>query len=66
LICYHWLAAKIDAMIFEIDRMTVEFIEDYARPSKSRIETHVKVDGNGNGHLTSQGVHHAGGTPISA
>ena len=63
LICYHWLAAKIDAMIFEIDHMTVEFIEDYARPSKSKIDAPLKIDGNG--HLGSQPVH-AGGAPVSA
>lgn len=66
LICYHWLAAKIDAMIFEIDRMTVEFIEEYARPSKpAKIEPHIKVDGNGKLEHATQAVN-AGGAPVTA
>ena len=32
LIAYHWICAKIDGLVSEIDWLTVEFVEDYARP----------------------------------
>jgi biopolymer transport protein ExbB len=30
LVAYHWIAAKIDRLVLEIDQMTVEFIEQHA------------------------------------
>ncbi len=30
LVGYHWIAAKVDRLVSEIDHMTVDFIEDYA------------------------------------
>lgn len=32
LIAYHWISAKIDRLVGEMDKMTVEFIEAYAGP----------------------------------
>lgn len=32
-ICYHWLSARIDALVQRLDRMTVDFIEEFAAPS---------------------------------
>ncbi len=32
LIAYHWISAKIDALVSEIDRLTVDFVEEYAQP----------------------------------
>jgi biopolymer transport protein ExbB len=32
LIAYHWISAKIDALVSEIDQLTVDFVEDYAQP----------------------------------
>ena len=32
LIAYHWLLAKIDGLVSEIDQMTVDFVEQYAFP----------------------------------
>ncbi len=29
LLCYHWIASRIEGLVMEIDGMTVEFIEDY-------------------------------------
>lgn len=28
LICYHWLSSRIDRLVFEMDRITVDFFED--------------------------------------
>ena len=30
LICYHWISSKIDSLVTDLDRMTVEFVEDHA------------------------------------
>ncbi len=30
LVCYHWMSAKIDRLVFDMDQLTVEFIEDHA------------------------------------
>jgi biopolymer transport protein ExbB len=32
LIAYHWISAKVDRLVTEMDQITVVFIEDYARP----------------------------------
>jgi biopolymer transport protein ExbB len=29
LICYHWISAKIDRIVMDIDQMTLEFIEEF-------------------------------------
>ena len=29
LVCYHWISAKIDRLVFDMDQLTVEFIEDH-------------------------------------
>ena len=33
LVCYHWISAKIDRLVFDMDQLTVEFIEDHAPKS---------------------------------
>ena len=30
LIAYHWISAKIEALVIEMDRVTCEFVEEYA------------------------------------
>ncbi len=30
LVCYHWISAKIDRLVFDMDQLTVEFIEHHA------------------------------------
>ncbi len=32
LVAYHWLTAKIDRLLTEMDQMTVDFVEEYAYP----------------------------------
>ncbi len=32
LIAYHWISAKIDQLVTEMDQMTVDFVEEYAQP----------------------------------
>ncbi len=29
LVCYHWISAKIDRLVFDMDQLTVEFIENH-------------------------------------
>jgi len=31
IIAYHWISARIDALVLEIDRLTVDFLDDYAK-----------------------------------
>lgn len=31
IIAYHWISARIDGLVLEIDRMTVDFLDDYAK-----------------------------------
>ncbi|MCH7526784.1 MAG: MotA/TolQ/ExbB proton channel family protein [Planctomycetes bacterium] len=37
LIGYHWISAKIDHLVSEMDQMTVEFIEEYAAPENGGV-----------------------------
>ena len=30
LVCYHWISAKIDGLVFDMDQLTVEFIDEHA------------------------------------
>ena len=39
LIGYHWISAKIDRLVSEMDQITVDFVEEYARPQLAREET---------------------------
>ena len=41
LIAYHWISAKIEALAIEMDRVTCEFVEEYAglAPGPSGDET---------------------------
>jgi biopolymer transport protein ExbB len=53
LVCYHWLAAKIDGLIMRIDHLTVEFIEDTAPGRRSPPPSH---EPNSNGqHSPAEG-----------
>lgn len=37
LVAYHWIAAKIERLVMEIDQMTVEFIEEHIRGRRDRV-----------------------------
>jgi len=37
LIAYHWIVAKIERLVMEIDQMTVEFIEAHAAGRRRRL-----------------------------
>ena len=46
LICYHWISAKIDTLVADIDHMSVDFVDEFGdghRPSPPAATT---VDGN--------------------
>ncbi|MCA9299685.1 MAG: MotA/TolQ/ExbB proton channel family protein [Phycisphaerales bacterium] len=37
LVFYHWLTSRIERMVFEIDRQTVDFIEDHRGPEEASL-----------------------------
>lgn len=37
ILAYHWLAAKVENLVAEMDRMTVDFVEAIARPAATRL-----------------------------
>lgn len=39
LIAYHWVCARIERLVAEIDLLTVEFVEEYARRSTPALRT---------------------------
>ena len=39
LVAFHWISAKIDRLVSEMDQITVDFVEEYARPQLAREET---------------------------
>jgi biopolymer transport protein ExbB len=42
LVSYHWLAAKVDGLVMQIDRMTIEFMEEVASASSPSV-THGRM-----------------------
>ncbi|HEY3245884.1 MAG TPA: MotA/TolQ/ExbB proton channel family protein [Phycisphaerae bacterium] len=38
LLAYHWIAARIDGLVREMDRMTVEFVEEHAGSAMPPVE----------------------------
>ncbi|MCB9849702.1 MAG: MotA/TolQ/ExbB proton channel family protein [Phycisphaerales bacterium] len=58
LVCYHWLSSKIDRLVFEMDRITVEFFEDsdFARAKTTvapRYERPQVPDKDGDDHAAA-------------
>jgi biopolymer transport protein ExbB len=53
LIMYHWLSAKIDKLINEIDLLTLDFIESHALPAARPVRSSVFAD---NGASAGVGV----------
>ncbi len=51
LIAYHWIAARIDLLVAEMDRMGVEFIEEFGRAAPTQAPPALRYesgdDGNG-------------------
>ncbi|HWL93746.1 MAG TPA: MotA/TolQ/ExbB proton channel family protein [Phycisphaerae bacterium] len=60
IVCYHWIAAKIDRLVEEVDQMVVEFVEEYALTSREKATAGAlrldSVAGSGNGHGAEIGV----------
>lgn len=44
LICYHWLSARIDRLVMEIDLMTVDFIDQWAEGALDATEQVVEIE----------------------
>jgi len=42
LVFYHWLSAKIERLVMDIDHMTVEFIEEFVEPASAGTALHLK------------------------
>lgn len=38
LVGYHWISSKIDGLVSDIDHMTVEFVEEHARPRRAAVD----------------------------
>lgn len=58
LVCYHWLSSKIDRLVFEMDRITVEFFEEsefdaHESPATTRFDRSAKSDGDGDGRASA-------------
>lgn len=50
LVCYHWLVAKVDGLVMQIDALATEFIDEFAPPQARHIEVKRKPhDATGNG-----------------
>lgn len=43
MIAYHWLSARIDLLVDEMDQMTVEFVEEYAFAPDARAESSLRL-----------------------
>ena len=39
LVCYHWISAKIDRLVVEMDQLTVEFVEEHVLAPAQRDQT---------------------------
>jgi biopolymer transport protein ExbB len=54
LVCYHWLAAKVDGLVMQIDAMATDFIDEFAPPRMLRVEIKPKAhDATSNGQSQS-------------
>ena len=42
LVCYHWVTAKIDRLVMEMDQITVDFIDDIAEHAVSSVVVETK------------------------
>ena len=47
LICYHWLSAKIEKLVMEIDQMSVDFIEEHVEGIPVKADPPAVVDSSG-------------------
>ncbi len=56
LIFYHWLSAKIDRIVHEMDLMTLEFVESYALPSAAAPRVRNRIEESDNGAATEPAV----------
>lgn len=58
LVCYHWLAAKVDGLVMQIDAMATEFIDEFAPPRLQHIEVKPRPrdPNNGQAHSTLTSV----------
>lgn len=45
LICYHWLSAKIERLVFDMDQLTVEFVEEHVLPPAGIALTGLQASG---------------------
>ena len=46
LIMYHWISAKIERLVMEIDQMTVEFIEEFSENRMDKAESELAASTN--------------------
>ncbi len=56
LILYHWLSAKIDKIVHEMDLMTLDFVETYALPSLAASPRRLRSEHADNGAVVEPAV----------
>lgn len=56
LVFYHWLSAKIERLVMDIDHMTVEFIEEFVEPASSAAALHVRAASEPERELHTTGI----------
>lgn len=52
IIAYHWISSRIDHLVNEIDRMTVEFVEDYALSHDLQVQSSFRIQSENEAVLT--------------
>lgn len=56
LILYHWLSARIDRIVNEMDLMTLDFVESYALPSVSPMRRRTTTERVDNGAMDEPAI----------
>lgn len=56
IVCYHWICGKIDGLVEEMDRVVIDFVEDYAlaRPRSETARSESSGNGDGVRHVESE------------
>ncbi len=50
LVFYHWLAAKVERLVMDIDEMTVDFVEEITQDQSAFLQPSVPIQENGELH----------------
>ncbi|MCG8405312.1 MAG: MotA/TolQ/ExbB proton channel family protein [Phycisphaerales bacterium] len=56
IIAYHWISSRIDHLVSEMDRITVEFVEEYALNKDSQSPSNFRLQTDNETELTEHAV----------